>query len=538
MSKLKTYSLIFIVQVSSFLAFGQTPKDTITLSEILLKAASYEDSSFVYDGYFIKHVPSTVRKGQRISELELIIDDIKVNPNNYSKIIELDSANQLIIKSAITIRNYFSDDRLSFDHLTFLKRFHIAIEENKELFIYGCNFNENVVLKLKKRSILTISNSLLNQLHVQRTSEVGESYVEIEECHFRGSTIEKWYSKDVNIDTVINVFFEDQLLGIDFDTLIYTPSISLSVYGDLIFEKNSIDTSVELATIYGETRNLVIDNNLLNGLFLMNVEVSKRVTIQNNKGDYFFELKDLKMNDANQEIDYDQIKSMKLVDRFPLMETVFTKNNLPLNVDRMYGVFNGSFFYPSLQIEYDRLMSVYRKLYQGFRNNGNERYANALYVELKEIETIRLEYLAKKGGSFKNWTEWRLNQLLSVYTVYGTDPSGAIVGSFYIILLFGIFYFFFPSEWDTKSKTQLVTDFKIFVKKNEHGYFKPFFILLKGFLLSLINALMLSLNAFVTLGFGTIPTTGLARYVCIIQGFIGWFLLSIFTVALINQVLF
>jgi len=38
-------------------------------------------------------------------------------------------------------------------------------------------------------------------------------------------------------------------------------------------------------------------------------------------------------------------------------------------------------------------------------------------------------------------------------------------------------------------------------------------------------------------GFGTIPTRGLARYVCIIQGFIGWFLLSIFTVALINQVL-
>ena len=61
--------------------------------------------------------------------------------------------------------------------------------------------------------------------------------------------------------------------------------------------------------------------------------------------------------------------------------------------------------------------------------------------------------------------------------------------------------------------------------------------MLAGFLLSLVNALTLSLNAFVTLGFGTIPTTGIARYVCIVQGFIGWFLLSLFTVALINQVL-
>jgi hypothetical protein len=40
------------------------------------------------------------------------------------------------------------------------------------------------------------------------------------------------------------------------------------------------------------------------------------------------------------------------------------------------------------------------------------------------------------------------------------------------------------------------------------------------------------------LGFGNIPTKGVARYICIIQGFIGWFLLSIFTVALINQAQF
>jgi len=56
-------------------------------------------------------------------------------------------------------------------------------------------------------------------------------------------------------------------------------------------------------------------------------------------------------------------------------------------------------------------------------------------------------------------------------------------------------------------------------------------------LLRAINAITLSVNAFTTLGFGIIPTRGLARYVAIVQGFIGWFLLSIFIVALINQVL-
>ena len=57
-------------------------------------------------------------------------------------------------------------------------------------------------------------------------------------------------------------------------------------------------------------------------------------------------------------------------------------------------------------------------------------------------------------------------------------------------------------------------------------------------MVSVLNAFTLSLNAFITLGFGEIPTRGAARYVTILQGFIGWFLLSIFTAALINQALF
>ena len=120
---------------------------------------------------------------------------------------------------------------------------------------------------------------------------------------------------------------------------------------------------------------------------------------------------------------------------------------------------------------------------------------------------------------------------------YGTSPAKSIVISTYIILGFSIFYFFFPSQWDKTSKKKLIRDYRLFIRKNEHGYIKTLFSLLWGLLISLVNAITLSINSFVTLGFGTIPTKGVARYVCILQGFIGWFLLSIFTVALINQVM-
>ena len=56
-------------------------------------------------------------------------------------------------------------------------------------------------------------------------------------------------------------------------------------------------------------------------------------------------------------------------------------------------------------------------------------------------------------------------------------------------------------------------------------------------LIKMLNALMLSINTFTTLGFGEIPIKGLPRYLAIIQGFIGWFMLTIFSVSLISQLL-
>ncbi len=53
------------------------------------------------------------------------------------------------------------------------------------------------------------------------------------------------------------------------------------------------------------------------------------------------------------------------------------------------------------------------------------------------------------------------------------------------------------------------------------------------------NSVVMSLNSFVVIGFGAIPdeTDGFAMYLSIIEGIIGWFLLTIFTITLLSQVL-
>lgn len=187
---------------------------------------------------------------------------------------------------------------------------------------------------------------------------------------------------------------------------------------------------------------------------------------------------------------------------------------------------------------FDKLVQSYEILFHGYKSTGDIESANLSYIQIKDLYLNRLGYIYRTDGGFKNYFRWKLAQLLKFYTNHGTDPALSILISIYVVLIFAVFYIFFPSEWDVTSKTRLIADFKDFIDKNEKGRFKPFLALLAGLIISLLNAITLSLNSFVTLGFGTIPTTGAARYVCILQGFIGWFLLSIFTVSLINQILF
>lgn len=88
----------------------------------------------------------------------------------------------------------------------------------------------------------------------------------------------------------------------------------------------------------------------------------------------------------------------------------------------------------------------------------------------------------------------------------------------------------FPDEWETMSKTKRVAAAIM--------YGVVFMVTVLWFLLiHILDSVALSLNVFSTLGFGQIPIKGIPRYLTILEGFIGWFLLSIFSVSLISQVI-
>lgn len=268
--------------------------------------------------------------------------------------------------------------------------------------------------------------------------------------------------------------------------------------------------------ISGDTRQFFFNNSTINYPFELALSVSNK--------------NDISANEFNHLLDINFSNFPEFDNYIP-----FYQFDNGLYIIRDEEVFGDSISdYLELDL-YNRHVNTYKLLYNSYRTRGDIESANASYRKIKEIEIDRLKIVPNLG--FDQKMRLWINQLMGYYTDHGTNPGKAVVISIYIVLIFGVFYFFFPSEWDKRSKSQLISDYKLFIAKNEHGYTKPFLKMVSGFILSLINSLSLSLNAFVTLGFGSIPTKGLARYVCIIQGFLGWFLLSLFTVALINQVL-
>jgi hypothetical protein len=272
---------------------------------------------------------------------------------------------------------------------------------------------------------------------------------------------------------------------------------------------------------------------------------------------------------------------------------------------------------------FNTLISTYALFYSSYRQQGNRLSANDCYTEWKDVETAYLNFLYHKKPSFQIYFNWLMNVFLKVFCDYGTNPVKSMIWSFYVMVGFGLFYFFFPQhtgmrrrkslyaqlhnygKWLTEGKAvaliwqenhaldaasdQERAEFLQFLKEHKKKlplYFRLsarsvrrqqsfssrlqiamlhvfdlsfgrlragtsaqkaiatfafttllLFQLLVGLLIHLTDSLTTSLNAFSTLGFGEIPFQGLARYLAVIEGFIGWFLLSIFSVSLISQII-
>lgn len=548
-------TIISILLLDVLFCFAQEYKK-ISLIELKNK---YEnaDTSFELNGYNLE---------DNLTELFFEMDTIDKNIHIHECKIESFQLVDNVVGEVHLRGNYF-------DSLQLINVTSRGIELGDNTFKYGLMMDNSRVtdyLSIVKNVFgandvlwfndnLRISNSKFESylMFISNTIERGS----INDNTFSSSVtfspngIEQWMSiaKNTFLPIKGTIAFEDPMTNKSiiyknqFSFLPNGPIAGLSIAGN---EFRS-DDKFQTAEISGEIGSLFIEENTFETLLILaSLSIEKQFNLTANNIQYV-SFGDMSFSETSNTITWDDLSEFKLLEA---LEIDFDEENpelVGIDPDSLDRFFDQSadgdpiaFFEPLTDIKeplnqsaYDQLVRNYYQLYTIQKQNGNIRSANNIYNEMKEIEGMFLQIKHDANPSFNSFFRWRLNRLMGFYTDHGTNPAKSITISFYIVIGFGIFYFFFPSEWDKESKKSMLMNYKNLVHK-DGKYLGPFLLLSKGILISLINGQMLSLNAFVTLGFGRIPTSGLAKYACIFQGFLGWFLLTLFTVTLINQVQF
>ncbi|HMP99667.1 MAG TPA: potassium channel family protein [Cyclobacteriaceae bacterium] len=435
-----------------------------------------------------------------------------------------------------------------FQNFHFSKAVRIEIpnhEINSLIFIIKNSiFNSGIRIN-RVRGGIDIKDSFFNDyFYINTINESGGSLL-IENCQFNfDANYNEFYHIPVNVILAKRrqekVFFESSIQK--FDTLkrysnelsatdfsISAPSLNSISIKNNIFKVNAGYHS--LLRIRSECKVFDFSNNELEVyLHFSGLKVSDRFVFLENKLSRLIFLSDIILPEYlnNIKINWDQFAGRRVAN------IQYRTTGWTAKVDDIYNeLVPGDLENIN---SFNELIRTYQMLLNIFKYSGDIFSVNGCFSEMKDLYGLMLKHNYEKNGGFRAYFSWKINRLMKVYTDHGTDPALAIVNSIYVIFFFGLVFFIFPSEWDLSKKSKLLRDFKDFYQRKSKGYLKPFMVLLGGFLLSLLNAITLSLNSFTTLGFGDIPTKGVARYLCIVEGFIGWFLLSIFTVALINQV--
>ena len=168
------------------------------------------------------------------------------------------------------------------------------------------------------------------------------------------------------------------------------------------------------------------------------------------------------------------------------------------------------------------------KLYATYLT-GNEKLKN-IYLENIELKNKTLKEFKEDKSVFLDLATSNKEKLPAFFGLIATPLHWFHKKQDGFMLSFYDKIDVFSGKWENLPKKEKLIASILFG-------FLLIFAFLYFVLVRAIDAFTLSLNVFSTLGFGEIPVKGLIRYLTVLEGFIGWFLLSIFSVSLISQVI-
>jgi hypothetical protein len=587
---------------SEFFKLIEVEKDTIfKLKNAIIRFKAKTDSAFIIKSPYLEPPLPLIKSKKIIVDKHIVLTNVHF-PFKYEGTSNADDSNSLNNITNGVIHNVHFKKSVRLTQVAELQIVNSEFDDKFHISNYIlCSNNEQFYRDKKLKFEIDLGNNTFN----------------------RGLGL--WKSCDQNnIDLNVIIYrnkIHRTLLSKEKKGGQHAVNIQLLNGGFFIFYKNKISGNlparIENKKLNGST---ISENNFSDLWSIINISKQEELTFNKNSFNNALEFRLDNLN-ATDLVDWNQFKTN-------FYSGAALDNYVRVIPDDEYQkTFNDSFrshYRKTIRIQnadiYAGEAALKGILYRHYRDKFDMANANAVYINLKDFETKRLEYLFDTHPSFDSFFQWKVNQFLKVFSNYGTKPSKAITFSVYVVFFFALIYLFFPNSWDRHGKNRIINRYTFFTKymnQNsgihevyledkkddllEYHEFKTYMkssgktvpkfflvtalpiykwaisgtklsafflkridimkgtwqelpqhqrvwksILLVGAFLvavlydifiKMLNALMLSINTFTTLGFGEIPIKGLPRYLAIIQGFIGWFMLTIFSVSLISQLL-
>ena len=471
-----------------------------------------------------------------LNEVGLNIEDLSVeilnfNSNKYDNKYDLKIDNDTAIKYFSNYNKLIKTFQVS--DINNVSNFNVSNFSDRILDEFQAEFLDSL-FKQKKDSIEIIFQSPLfsiNDCEIDQLSLIGDSLEHIELAN-------NFISKKLSI---LNSNFKDYI-NLSNNTFpdFYSIKIDSSVFNlGFLFSKNryihfSKNRYIHGTEDFNEIKDIINKDNYIKNKQNLVSTYRKLIKILDINGSFLKNKLSYKFKNVETSIkEYEYLQNKNLNNWFSW------KGNLFLKIYSDYG--NNPF--KALTFCFWTIL-LFGGVFFFFRSDWDNINPNSLRNDIKQIikyyssettiDQIYSENHINEIDEFENFkkilNEAKLEVPNSIRIVSKPVYQFSLTRHKIIKYLYSKFEFMAGKKWkNLENKTKIKIGFI--------SYILIFLYLVYILLVRMLNSLILSINSFSTLGFGQIPVRGFVKYLAIIEGFIGWFLLSVFIVSLLNQIM-
>ena len=421
-------------------------------------------------------------------------------------------------------------------------------------------FSGNKISSKNRYSLITLSISNIDNIEIEDNDFDGNGLVDMYLSNASSGTLNNNNFNEFRVNLIKESKNKLQLFETENNTFKKPPLLSVNQFSTTdVYNWNQWKNSVSaIDGFYTYLDNLMVkDDRLEFGVLSKNDSIFNAYqTVHRHQIEksYKFEMKLLGQFYDFYKLQHDSDYANQVYIEFKNLETKRSKYIYKQNpnfdsffnwkINQFLKIFSGYGTNPSLSIIFSLyVIFIFAFVYMLFPNNWETGKKNKLMNRLQFFT----KYFRQDEGIREIYEEERQHDVMS-YTEFRDymHHSKKEIPNFFIWLTRPIYYF---SSYNYKitgrvlKYTDILKGRWVDLPKRKKAITSiiigswMFLLILIDVLIKFLNALTLSINTFTTLGFGEIPIKGLPRYLAIIQGFIGWFMLTIFSVSLISQLL-